>query len=91
MIVLDDGLATGATMVATLTAVRLHRPQRLVCTVPVASGEALRLVETLSDETVCLSVPALFQAVGQFHKDFPQVSDDVVARCLQQQGFSPPC
>ncbi len=87
VIVLDDGLATGATMVAALTAVRRHRPQRLVCAVPVASGEALRLVETLSDETVCLSVPPLFQAVGQFYQDFPQVSDDEVARCLQQPGL----
>mgnify|MGYP000284631894 CR=1 FL=1 len=77
VVLVDDGLATGATMVAALTAVRRHRPRRLVCAVPVASGEALRMVEALSDETVCLSVPALFQAVGQFYDAFAPVDDAV--------------
>jgi predicted phosphoribosyltransferase len=90
VIVVDDGLATGATMVAALTAARRVHPRRLVCAVPVASAEALSLIETLCDETVCMSVPPLFQAVGQFYQDFPQVSDDEVARCLQQPGLFPP-
>lgn len=90
VIVVDDGLATGATMQAALTAVRRGHPARLVCAVPVASGEALALVQPLADETVCLSVPPLFQAVGQFYEHFDQVSDDEVAECLQQPGlFSP--
>lgn len=89
VIVVDDGLATGATMVAALTAVRRCHPRRLVCAVPVASGEALAMVEALSDETVCLSVPPLFQAVGQFYEDFPQVSDNDVALYLQQPGLFP--
>ena len=90
VIVVDDGLATGATMLAALTAVRRDRPARLVCAVPVASGEGLARVQALADETVCLSVPPLFQAVGQFYENFPQVSDDEVAECLQQPGlFSP--
>ena len=89
-IVVDDGLATGATMIAALTAVRRQRPARLVCAVPVASREALARVQALADETVCLSLPPLFQAVGQFYEHFPQVSDDEVAECLQQPGlFSP--
>lgn len=87
VIVVDDGLATGATMLAALTAVRRGRPRRLVCAVPVASSEALALIKTLCDETVCLSVPPLFQAVGQFYQDFPQVSDEEVALCLQQPGL----
>ena len=87
VIVVDDGLATGATMVAALNAVRRGRPARLVCAVPVASREALALVAPLCDETVCLSVPPLFQAVGQFYEDFPQVSDDEVAQSLQQLGL----
>ena len=77
-------------MVAALTAVRRSQPVRVVCAVPVASGEALDLVKPLADETICLSVPPLFQAVGQFYEDFPQVSDEEVAGCLQQPGlFSP--
>ena len=87
VIVVDDGLATGATMVSALTAVRRCQPARLVCATPVASAEALELVKPLVDETVCLSVPPLFQAVGQFYEDFPQVSDDEVAQCLQQPGL----
>ena len=87
VIVVDDGLATGATMLAALTAVRRLRPARLVCAVPVASAEALALVRPLADETVCLSVPAWFQAVGQFYAHFPQVSDQEVAQCLQQPGL----
>jgi predicted phosphoribosyltransferase len=87
VIVVDDGLATGATMIAALTAIRRNQPARLVCATPVASAEALELVKPLVDETVCLSVPPLFQAVGQFYEDFPQVSDDEVAQCLQQPGL----
>lgn len=87
VIVVDDGLATGATMVAALTATRRSQPARLVCATPVASPEALALVKPLVDETICLSVPPLFQAVGQFYEDFPQVSDDEVAQCLQQPGL----
>ena len=87
VIVLDDGLATGATMVAALTSVRRRQPARLICAVPVASGESLALVQPLADETVCLLTPPLFQAVGQFYEDFPQISDEEVARCLQQPGL----
>jgi predicted phosphoribosyltransferase len=88
-IVVDDGLATGATMIAALTAVRRQRPARLVCAVPVASREALARVQALADETVCLSLPPLFQAVGQFYEHFPQVSDDEVAQCLNQRSLFP--
>ena len=87
VIVVDDGLATGATMAAALTAIRRSKPARLVCATPVASPEALAQVQPLVDETVCLSVPPLFQAVGQFYENFPQVSDNEVAQCLQQPGL----
>ena len=82
VIVVDDGLATGATMQAALTAVRRSLPARLVCAVPVASSEALARVMPLADETVCLLKPARFQAVGQFYEQFPQVSDDEVTQYL---------
>lgn len=87
VIVVDDGLATGATMQAALQAVRRGHPLRLVCAAPVASAAALALVKPLADETICLSVPPLFQAVGQFYLEFPQVSDEEVAQCLQQPGL----
>ena len=84
VIVVDDGLATGATMQAALTAVRRGHPAHLVCAAPVASSEALARVQPLADETVCLEVPAFFQAVGQFYEQFPQISDEEVAACLRQ-------
>ena len=82
VIVVDDGLATGATMQAALTAVRRGQPARLVCAVPVASSEALARIMPLADETVCLLKSAFFQAVGEFYEQFPQVSDEEVARYL---------
>jgi predicted phosphoribosyltransferase len=83
VIVVDDGLATGATMVAALHAVRQRQPARLVCAVPVASPEAVRLVEQHADEVVCLDTPRRFYAVGQFYASFPQLEDDEVIALLR--------
>lgn len=84
VIVVDDGLATGATMVAALHAVRQRAPARLVCAVPVASPEAVRLVGEYADEVVCLDTPRRFQAVGQFYASFPQLEDEEVIALLGQ-------
>jgi predicted phosphoribosyltransferase len=81
-IVVDDGLATGATMVAALHAVRARRPEVLVCAVPVASPESLELVRPFADEVVCLYAPEDFYAVGQFYRTFGQVDDDEAIRLL---------
>ena len=83
VIVVDDGLATGATMVAALHALRQQHPARLVCAVPVASAEALALVQPWADEVVCLLTPPGFQAVGAYYRDFPQVTDDEVMAQLR--------
>lgn len=83
VIVLDDGLATGSTMIAALHALRARSPKKLVCAVPVAPPETLEKVRAYADETVCLSTPDLFYAVGQFYQSFPQVSDDEVIAALQ--------
>ncbi len=81
-IVVDDGLATGSTMVAALHATRARGPQRLICAVPVAAADALERVRPHADEVVCLSTPAYFQAVSQFYRVFPQVEDDEAERIL---------
>ncbi|HLE67406.1 MAG TPA: phosphoribosyltransferase family protein [Burkholderiales bacterium] len=83
-IVVDDGLATGATMIAALHAVRAKKPARLICAVPVAAPDSLAKVSPHADEVVCLDTPANFYAVGQFYRDFPQVEDDEVAALLAQ-------
>jgi len=86
VIAVDDGLATGATMIAALHALRAKGPQRLICAVPVASEEALEKVRAKADEVVCLHAPPFFYAVGQFYDDFPQVSDDEVISLLRVAG-----
>ncbi len=83
VIVMDDGLATGATMIAALQVLRQHHPARLICAVPVASPDALKKVRPWTDELVCLSVPEDLQGVGQFYRDFQQVEDEDVLACLR--------
>ena len=85
-IVVDDGLATGATMIAALHALRARHPRRLVCAVPVASTEAVAKVRAHADEVVCLDTPEFFHAVGQFYRDFRQVEDSEVIALLRAAG-----
>jgi len=82
VIVVDDGLATGATMIAALHSVRARNPARLVCAVPVAAPESLEKVRPHADEVVCLDAPAFFHAVGQFYRTFGQVEDREVVAAL---------
>jgi predicted phosphoribosyltransferase len=80
VIVVDDGIATGSTMMAALRAVRAQHPKKLIGAVAVASPEAARAMVRECDALVCLNVPADFHAVGQFFDDFTQVTDkDVIA------------
>ncbi len=89
-IVVDDGLATGATMVAALHALREQQPSRLICAVPVAAADSLRRVRALADEVVCLRAPEDFHAVGQFYDHFGQVEDEQVIATLHQARAQPP-
>lgn len=86
VVLVDDGLATGATMTAALHAVRQAHPKRLICAVPVAPADTLARIRGLADEVVCLQTPDNFEAVGQFYRDFPQVSDEEVVEVLQRWG-----
>ncbi len=83
VIVVDDGLATGATMIAALHGLRHHQPSRLICAVPVAAPDSLERVRPLADEVVCLQAPPQFQAVGQFYQRFEQVDDAEVIALLK--------
>ncbi len=75
VIVIDDGLATGATMIAALHGLRSRKPARLICAIPVSPPETLRKIYPLADQVVCLDTPDNFSAVGQFYVNFPQVED----------------
>lgn len=83
VIVVDDGLATGATMMAALHAARVAKPARLICAVPVASSESLDLIRPHADELICLHTPESFQAVGNYYRHFPQVDDEEVIAALR--------
>jgi predicted phosphoribosyltransferase len=88
-IVVDDGLATGATMIAALHAARAKGPARLVCAVPVAAPDSIELVRPHADEVVCLEMPEHFYAVGQFYRDFRQVEDEEVIALLARRSPAP--
>jgi predicted phosphoribosyltransferase len=84
VIVTDDGIATGATMIAALHTVRAAGPRELVVAVPVASPAAIAAIRPLCDRLICLHEPAHFRAVGQFYRDFEQVEDDRVVELLRE-------
>jgi putative phosphoribosyl transferase len=83
VIVIDDGVATGMTMQAALRHLKRRKPARLIAAVPVASRDALEMLEREADEVVCLAAPRDFSSVGAFYRDFGQVSDEEVATLLR--------
>jgi predicted phosphoribosyltransferase len=82
VVVVDDGVATGATLIAALDALRASRPARLIAAVAVAPPDAAARLREHADEVVCLRVASDFGSVGQFFRDFGQVSDDEVTALL---------
>jgi putative phosphoribosyl transferase len=89
-IVTDDGVATGATMIAALRAVRALGPGRVVAAVPVAPPETVERLRREADDVVCLHTPALFYAVGQFYEDFSQTTDEEVVALLRARAAQRP-
>jgi putative phosphoribosyl transferase len=85
VILVDDGVATGATVIAAIPALRRHRPERLVLAIPVAPPDTVRALREQVDELVVLAVPALFWAVGAHYEHFEQVSDDEVVAILARR------
>ena len=83
-IVVDNGVATGATTRAALRAVRARRPKTLVLAVPVAPPDALEALQSEADETICLEIHADFGAIGYFYADFHQLDDDEVIAILDR-------
>ena len=90
-IVVDDGVATGATTRAALRAVRAGNPQRLVLAVPVAPTESLAAMRAEADEVVCLEDHRQFDAIGRFYTDFRQITDgEVIAALARFPPDAPP-
>ncbi|MCC7421054.1 MAG: dienelactone hydrolase family protein [Planctomycetaceae bacterium] len=84
VIVTDDGIATGSTMIAALETIRLHSPRELIVAVPVAPPERLPSIQQRCDRLICLHAPDPFWAVGQFYQDFRQVEDDEAVAMLRE-------
>ena len=84
VIIVDDGLATGSTMKAAIASVRAEKAQKIVAATPVSPIDTYEEVKHMVDEIVCLSIPPLFQAVGQFYLNFGQTSDDDVIEIMQE-------
>lgn len=84
VILVDDGLATGATMRAAITALRQSGPARIVVAVPTAAPDICEEFKKQADEVVCYMTPAPFLAVGRWYEDFEQTTDDEVCALLAQ-------
>src|SRR6266487_3613416 len=82
VILVDDGLATGATMRSAVKALRQRGVAKIVVGVPVGPRDTCREIEQEADETICATAPEFFQAVGQYYEDFPQTSDEEVRELL---------
>jgi predicted phosphoribosyltransferase len=83
-IVVDDGIATGATTRAALRATRMRKPSKLVLAVPVAPTDSLAAMRDEADDVVCLEEYESFGAIGYYYSDFRQISDREVIECLAQ-------
>jgi len=82
VVIVDDGIATGSSMLAAIRSVRARRPQKLVVAIGVAPAQSLGTIQAEADELVCLYAPVDFYAVGQFFEDFSEVTDDMVVTAL---------
>jgi len=82
VIVVDDGIATGSSMLAAIQVLRVQQPAKIIVAVPVAPPHARQEIEALAHEFVCLRVSEYFPAVGSFYRDFSQVDDEQVCRLL---------
>lgn len=83
VIIVDDGIATGATMQASLWSARQEKPKRLIAALPVGSHEAIDKISDYADEVTCLLIPDFFASVGQFYVEFDQTSDEEVLEILK--------
>ncbi len=86
VLIIDDGVATGNTLLITAELVKKQTPKKIVVAIPVASKSALSKLESSPsiDEVICLMAPTYFRGVGQFYKEFDQISDDEAERILEE-------
>lgn len=84
VIIVDDGIATGNTMLAAIKMMRKKNPRKIIVAVPVAPPETVKKLKPYADDFICLHSPVDFLGVGQFYMDFSEVSDEEVSRLLRE-------
>ncbi len=88
VVLVDDGIATGATMLASARWIKNEQCKQLVIAVPVAPGEILSQLKQVADEVIVLYTPEPFIAIGRFYEDFDQVSDNQVKEIMKKYGYN---
>lgn len=86
-ILIDDGIATGHTMLAAISSVKAKGAKKIIVAVPISSGESLQKIKKETDKVICLSTPITFIALGQFYQHFDQTKDEEVIK-LMKKTFS---
>ncbi|MCI0503944.1 phosphoribosyltransferase [Candidatus Micrarchaeota archaeon] len=84
VILVDDGIATGSTVLAAIHIIRKHKPKKIVVAVPVGPPDSVAMIAAEADEMVCLEQPSLFHAIGAFYEDFAQVEDEEAIAILKR-------
>jgi predicted phosphoribosyltransferase len=88
VVIVDDGIATGSSMLAAIHSVRARKPRKIVVAIGVAPAQSLAQIGAEADEVVCLQAPAGFAAVGQFFDDFSEVTDEMVVTALSRAVYA---
>ena len=88
-IIVDDGVATGSSMLAAIRAIRARQPSKVVAAIGVAPSSSLERLQAAADDVVCLHAPEQFNAVGQFFEDFSEVTDEMAVAALKRPRTAP--
>jgi len=87
IVIVDDGIATGATILVAALWVKKQKPKKVIIAVPVGSKDSIQKLKKIADEVVVLHAPDFFNAVGEFYKDFEQVEDETVLEIMRKYGY----
>mgnify|MGYP001596394612 FL=1 len=87
IVIVDDGIATGATILVVALWVKKQKPKKVIIAVPVGSKDSIQKLKKIADEVVVLHAPDFFNAVGEFYKDFEQVEDESVLGIMRKYGY----
>ncbi|MEX0656388.1 MAG: phosphoribosyltransferase family protein [Nitrosopumilaceae archaeon] len=88
IVIVDDGIATGATILVAALWVKKQKPKKVIVAVPVGSKDSIQKLKEIADEVVVLYAPDFFNAVGEFYKDFEQVEDETVLEIMRKYGYA---